>query len=117
MDTYAADVAGLVGALDLKNAVHVGHSTGGGEVAHYVARAEPGRVAKAVLIGAVPPIMVKSEQNPGELPIQVFEGFRAALVAAQVVEATWQCDSVGGVCTTCAPGDQEKSCDGQRERS
>jgi pimeloyl-ACP methyl ester carboxylesterase len=53
MDTYAADVAGLVAALDLKNAVHVGHSTGGGEVAHYVARAEPGRVAKAVLIGAV----------------------------------------------------------------
>lgn len=81
MDTYAADVAELAKALDLKNAVHIGHSTGGGEVAHYVARAEKGRVAKAVLIGAVPPIMVKSEKNPGGLPIEVFDGFRAALVA------------------------------------
>jgi non-heme chloroperoxidase len=81
MDTYAADVAELAAALDLKNAVHIGHSTGGGEVAHYVARAEKGRVAKAVLIGAVPPIMVKSEKNPGGLPIEVFDGFRSALVA------------------------------------
>jgi non-heme chloroperoxidase len=81
MDTYAADVAALTDHLDLKNAVHVGHSTGGGEVAHYVARAKPGRVAKAVLIGAVPPIMVKSDKNPGGLPIEVFDGFRAALVA------------------------------------
>ncbi|WP_352686928.1 alpha/beta hydrolase [Mesorhizobium sp. M0601] len=81
MDTYAADVAELAEALDLKEAVHIGHSTGGGEVAHYVARAEPGRVAKAVLIGAVPPIMVKSDKNPGGLPIEVFDGFRAALVA------------------------------------
>nr|WP_223861704.1 alpha/beta hydrolase [Geminicoccus harenae] len=81
MDTYAADVAELVAALDLRNVVHVGHSTGGGEVAHYVARAEPGRVAKAVLIGAVPPVMVKSEKNPGGLPIEVFDGFRAALAA------------------------------------
>ncbi|WNJ92296.1 alpha/beta hydrolase [Bosea sp. 685] len=81
MDTYAADVAELATALDLRNAVHIGHSTGGGEVAHYVARAEPGRVAKAVLIGAVPPVMVKSETNPGGLPIEVFDGFRAALVA------------------------------------
>ena len=81
MDTYAADVAALVAALDLKNAIHIGHSTGGGEVAHYVARAEPGRGAKAVLIGAVPPVMVKSEANPGGLPIEVFDGFRAALVA------------------------------------
>ncbi|AOO83426.1 alpha/beta fold hydrolase [Bosea vaviloviae] len=81
MDTYAADVAELAAALDLTNAVHIGHSTGGGEVAHYVARAEPGRVAKAVLIGAVPPVMVKSETNPGGLPIEVFDGFRAALVA------------------------------------
>jgi len=80
MDTYAADVAELTDALDLKNAIHVGHSTGGGEVAHYVARAKPGRVAKAVLIGAVPPIMVKSEKNPGGLPIEVFDGFRNALV-------------------------------------
>ena len=81
MDTYASDVAELVKALDLKNAVHVGHSTGGGEVAHYVARAEPGRVAKAVLIGAVPPIMLKTASNPGGLPLEVFDGFRAALAA------------------------------------
>jgi non-heme chloroperoxidase len=81
MDTYAADVAELASVLDLKNAIHIGHSTGGGEVAHYVARAEPGRVAKAVLIGAVPPIMVKSDKNPGGLPLEVFDGFRAALVA------------------------------------
>ena len=81
MDTYAADVAELAAALDLRDAIHVGHSTGGGEVARYVARAEPGRVAKAVLIGAVPPIMVKSASNPGGLPIEVFDGFRAALVA------------------------------------
>ncbi|MDO9412668.1 MAG: alpha/beta hydrolase [Pseudolabrys sp.] len=80
MDTYAADVAALTDALDLKGAIHVGHSTGGGEVAHYVARAKPGRVAKAVLIGAVPPIMVKSDKNPGGLPIGVFDGFRKALV-------------------------------------
>jgi non-heme chloroperoxidase len=81
MDTYAADVAALTDALDLRDAVHVGHSTGGGEVAHYVARAKSGRVAKAVLIGAVPPVMVKSNKNPGGLPIEVFDGFRAALVA------------------------------------
>jgi non-heme chloroperoxidase len=81
MDTYAADVAELVEKLDLRNAVHIGHSTGGGEVAHYVARAHAGRVAKAVLIGAVPPIMVKSYKNPGGLPIEVFDGFRAALLA------------------------------------
>lgn len=81
MDTYAADVAQLVAALDLKQAIHVGHSTGGGEVAHYVARAETGRVAKAVLIGAVPPVMVRSDKNPGGLPIEVFDGFRAQLAA------------------------------------
>jgi non-heme chloroperoxidase len=81
MDTYAADVIELVAALDLKMAIHVGHSTGGGEMVHYVARAQPGRVAKAVLIGAVPPIMVKSDKNPGGLPIEVFDGFRAALAA------------------------------------
>lgn len=81
MDTYAADVIELAAALDLKGAIHVGHSTGGGEVAHYVARAEKGRVFKAVLIGAVPPIMVKSDKNPGGLPIEVFDGFRSALVA------------------------------------
>lgn len=81
MATYASDVAELVRELDLKEAVHVGHSTGGGEVAHYVARAKPGRVAKAVLIGAVPPIMLKTPANPGGLPMEVFDGFRAALVA------------------------------------
>ncbi|MEC4592253.1 alpha/beta hydrolase [Nitrospirillum amazonense] len=81
MDTYAADVIALAAALDLKNAVHIGHSTGGGEVARYVARAEKGRVAKAVLIGAVPPIMVKSDKNPGGLPMEVFDGFRTQLVA------------------------------------
>ena len=81
MDTYAADVAALTDHLDLKGAIHVGHSTGGGEVAHYVARAKPGRVSKAVLIGAVPPIMVKSDKNPGGLPLEVFDGFRAAQIA------------------------------------
>ncbi len=81
MDTYAADVIALADHLDLKNAVHVGHSTGGGEVAHYVARARPGRVAKAVLIGAVPPIMLKTPANPGGLPMEVFDGFRSALLA------------------------------------
>ncbi len=81
MDTYAADVAALTDHLDLRNAIHVGHSTGGGEVAHYVARARAGRVAKAVLIGAVPPIMLKTPANPGGLPMEVFDGFRAALVA------------------------------------
>jgi non-heme chloroperoxidase len=81
MDTYAADVAALADQLDLRNAVHIGHSTGGGEVAHYVARARPGRVAKAVLIGAVPPIMLKTPANPGGLPMEVFDGFRNALVA------------------------------------
>jgi non-heme chloroperoxidase len=76
MDTYAADVIELARALDLKNAVHIGHSTGGGEVAHYVARAEAGRVAKAVLVGAVTPLMLKTEANPGGLPLEVFDGFR-----------------------------------------
>ncbi len=81
MDTYADDLIQLTAALDLKGAIHIGHSTGGGEVARYVARAAAGRVAKAVLIGAVPPIMVKSEKNPGGLPLEVFDGFRAALAA------------------------------------
>jgi non-heme chloroperoxidase len=81
MDTYAADVAELATQLDLKNAIHVGHSTGGGEVARYVARHGKGRVAKAVLVGAVPPIMLKTKDNPGGLPLEVFDGFRAALAA------------------------------------
>ncbi|MDB5482740.1 MAG: chloroperoxidase [Caulobacteraceae bacterium] len=81
MDTYAADVAALATHLNLRNAIHVGHSTGGGEVARYVARYGNGAVSKAVLIGAVPPIMLKTPANPGGLPIEVFDGFRAALVA------------------------------------
>lgn len=81
MDHYAADVAAVVEHLDLRNAVHIGHSTGGGEAAHYVARHGKGRVAKLVMIGAVPPIMVKTAANPGGLPIEVFDGFRAALAA------------------------------------
>jgi non-heme chloroperoxidase len=81
MDSYAADVTDLVRALDLKDAVHVGHSTGGGEVVRYVARAEPGRVAKAITISAINPVMVKSDANPGGTPIEVFDGFRAALAA------------------------------------
>ena len=81
MDTYAADVAALAAELNLTGAVHIGHSTGGGEVTRYVARAESGRVAKAALVGAVPPVMVRSESNPGGLPIEVFDGLRAALVA------------------------------------
>lgn len=81
MDTYAADVAELARALDLRNAIHIGHSTGGGEVARYAARAEAGRVAKAVLIGAVPPVMVASDANPDGIPLEVFDGFRAALIA------------------------------------
>jgi non-heme chloroperoxidase len=81
MDTYADDVAQLAVALDLRNAVHMGHSTGGGEVARYVARHGDGRVAKVVLIGAVPPIMLKSDKNPGGLPLEVFDGFRAQVAA------------------------------------
>jgi non-heme chloroperoxidase len=81
MDTYAADVAALAEALDLRDAVHIGHSTGGGEVTRYVAKHGKGRVAKAVLISAIPPVMVKSEKNPGGLPIEVFDGYRAALAA------------------------------------
>jgi len=83
MDHYAADAAAVAEHLKLKNAVHIGHSTGGGEVARYVARyGQPqGRVAKAALISAVPPLMVKTENNPGGTPIEVFDGFRKALAA------------------------------------
>jgi non-heme chloroperoxidase len=76
MDHYAGDVAALVAHLDLWDVVHVGHSTGGGEVARYVARHGAGRVAKAILIGAVPPLMLQTEANPGGLPIEVFDTFR-----------------------------------------
>jgi len=81
MDTYADDLAELVEKLDLKNAVHVGHSTGGGEVARYIGRYGTERVAKAVLIGAVPPVMLKSATNPGGLPIEVFDQLRASVLA------------------------------------
>jgi non-heme chloroperoxidase len=83
MDHYAADAAAVMEHLDLRNAVHIGHSTGGGEVARYVAQyGEPqGRVAKAVLVSAVPPLMLKTESNPGGLPLEVFDGFRNALAA------------------------------------
>ncbi|HWA42302.1 MAG TPA: alpha/beta hydrolase [Hypericibacter adhaerens] len=81
MDHYAADAAAVVEHLDLRNAVHIGHSTGGGEVTRYVARHGQGRVAKAVLMSAVPPIMVKTPGNPGGLPIEVFDGFRSTLAA------------------------------------
>ncbi|MBU8974564.1 MULTISPECIES: alpha/beta hydrolase [unclassified Lysobacter] len=81
MDTYVADAAAVFEALDLRGAVHIGHSTGGGEVARYVARAPKGRVAKAVLISAVPPLMLKTPANPGGLPIDLFDSLRAGLAA------------------------------------
>ncbi|CAG9166089.1 alpha/beta fold hydrolase [Cupriavidus respiraculi] len=81
MDHYAADVAAMVEHLDLRDAIHIGHSTGGGEATRYVARHGKGRVAKLVLIGAVPPLMVKTPDNPGGLPVEVFDGFRQQLAA------------------------------------
>ncbi len=81
MDTYADDLAALVEALALKDAIHVGHSTGGGEVARYIGRHGTRRVAKAVLIGAVPPLMLKTAANPDGLPIEVFDGIRASVLA------------------------------------
>jgi non-heme chloroperoxidase len=81
MDTYADDLAELAEALDLKNAVHVGHSTGGGEVARYIARHGTRRVARAVLIGAIPPLMLKTAANPGGLAMEVFDDIRAKVLA------------------------------------
>ena len=81
MDTYADDLAALVEALDVKDAVHVGHSTGGGEVARYIGRHGTKRVAKAVLIGAVPPLMLKTAANPGGLPMEAFDQIRTAVLA------------------------------------
>ncbi|WP_175921183.1 alpha/beta fold hydrolase [Burkholderia latens] len=81
MNHYAADLAALTEALDIRNAVHIGHSTGGGEVAAYVARHGMKRTSKIVLVSAVPPVMVKSERNPGGTPIEVFDGFRRQLAA------------------------------------
>jgi non-heme chloroperoxidase len=79
MDTYSDDLAALAEALDLKNAVHIGHSTGGGEVARYIGRHGAKRVAKAVLIGAVPPLMLQTDKNPGGLPLSVFDDIRAGV--------------------------------------
>ena len=81
MDTYADDLAALTAALDLRQAIHVGHSTGGGEVVRYIGRHGTGRVAKAVLIGAIPPVMVKSATNPGGTPIEAFDAIRSAVLA------------------------------------
>jgi non-heme chloroperoxidase len=81
LDTYANDLAELVETLDLKNAIHVGHSTGGGEVARYIGRHGTRRVAKAVLIGAIPPLMLKTVANPGGTPIEAFDQLRAAVLA------------------------------------
>jgi non-heme chloroperoxidase len=81
MDTYADDLAALVETLNLKNAIHVGHSTGGGEIARYIGRYGSKRVAKAVLIGAVPPLMLKTAANPGGLPMEVFDQIRASVLA------------------------------------
>jgi non-heme chloroperoxidase len=83
MDHYADDLAAVTAHLDLRNAIHVGHSTGGGEVVHYIARHGEDRVAKAALLSAVPPIMVQTEANPGGLPISVFDDFRAQLAASR----------------------------------
>jgi non-heme chloroperoxidase len=81
MDTYADDLAALVETLDLRDAIHVGHSTGGGEVARYIGRHGTTRVGKAVLIGAVPPVMLKTADNPGGLPIEAFDAIRAGVLA------------------------------------
>ncbi|MGN7773709.1 alpha/beta fold hydrolase [Phyllobacterium sp. 22552] len=81
MDHYASDVAAMIDHLDLRNAIHVGHSTGGGEAARYVARYGKGRVAKLILIAAVPPLMLKTAANPGGLPIEAFDGLRSQMAA------------------------------------
>jgi non-heme chloroperoxidase len=81
MDTYADDAAALVTALDLKGAIHIGHSTGGGEVVRFLARHGTGRAAKAAIISAIPPVMIKSAKNPGGTPMEVFDGYRSAQAA------------------------------------
>ena len=81
MDTYVADLLELTDAFDLKGAIHVGHSTGGGEVTRYVARAAPGRVSRAILISAIPPLMVKTDGNPGGTPLEAFDAYRAGVAS------------------------------------
>lgn len=81
MDTYADDLAGLIESLDLKDVILIGHSTGGGEVTRYIGRHGTARVAKVVLVGAIPPLMLKTDANPGGLPMEVFDGFRAGVLA------------------------------------
>jgi non-heme chloroperoxidase len=93
MDTYAADVAAIVETLGLRDAIHVGHSPGGGEVARYAARAPRGRVAKAVLIAAIPPVMIRSDTNPDGVPRELFDGFRSAVAANR---AQFYCDVPSG---------------------
>src|SRR5712692_2821570 len=83
MDHYAADAAAVIGHLDLRDTIHIGHSTGGGEATHYVARHGKGSVSKLVLIGAVPPIMVKTSANPGGLPLEIIHGLRQQLAASR----------------------------------
>ena len=89
LDTYADDLAALVRALDLRNAVHVGHSTGGGEVARYIGRHGTERVAKAVLIGAIPPLMLKTAANPAGTPIEVFDQLRAGAKVSEGIREHW----------------------------
>ena len=91
MDHYADDLAAVTAHLDLHDAIHVGHSTGGGEVAHYIARHGESRVAKAVLISAVPPLMVQTDANPGGLPKSVFDGLAGAAGRQPVASSTARC--------------------------
>src|SRR6201988_5150801 len=95
MDTYSDDLAALTEKLDLKNAIHVGHSTGGGEVARYIGRHGTKRVAMAVLVSAVPPLMLKTDKNPGGLPLSVFDGIRAGGAGGR--EHWWLQGMLGGV--------------------
>jgi non-heme chloroperoxidase len=81
LDTYADDLAELTAALDLRDAIHIGHSTGGGEVTRYIGRHGTGRVAKAVIVSAIPPLMLKTQSNPGGMPIEAFDKIRAAVLA------------------------------------
>ena len=104
MDTYADDLAALVAALDLRDAIHVGHSTGGGEVVRYIGRHGTGRVAKAVLIGAVPPLMLKTSANPGGLPMETFDAIRAG------VRPTDRSSSRTSPCRSMAPTVREPTC-------